>query len=313
MSALVIRDLWKTYHNGVAALKGISLEVQPGDFFALLGPNGAGKSTTIGIVSALVRKSQGYISIFGHDAELSPEKARAKLGLVAQEFNFNQFEPVLHVVMNQAGYYGVPRAIARERAEYYLKILGLWEKRDQESRALSGGMKRRLMIARALAHEPDLLILDEPTAGVDIELRRSMWQFLRDLNARGKTIILTTHYLEEAENLCRNIAIIDQGQIIENTSMKSLLSKLCIETFIFDTRTALPAHLQLSNEYQWRQLDSHSLEVDIEKNINLNGLFNQLSAQQVEVVSMRNRANRLEELFVNLLAENKKKVETAYV
>lgn len=313
MSALVIRDLWKTYRNGVTALKGIDLEVQPGDFFALLGPNGAGKSTTIGVVSALVRKTKGQISIFGHDTETAPEKARAKLGLVAQEFNFNQFEPVIHIVMNQAGYYGVPRNVARERAEYYLKALGLWEKRNHVSRSLSGGMKRRLMIARALAHEPDLLILDEPTAGVDIELRRSMWQFLRDLNARGKTIILTTHYLEEAENLCRNIAIIDQGQIIENTNMKSLLSQLNLETFIFDTRAELPATLQLNSPYQWRALDSHSFEVDVEKSVNLNELFNQLSAQQVEVVSMRNRANRLEELFVNLLTENKKKAETEHV
>lgn len=304
MSALEIRNLWKTYHNGFTALKGIDLTVQPGDFFALLGPNGAGKSTTIGIITALVRKTQGQIRVFGHDIDHTPEAARAHIGLVAQEFNFNQFEPVLHVVMNQAGFYGLPRSLARKRAEFYLRALGLWDKREQESRSLSGGMKRRLMIARALAHEPELLILDEPTAGVDIELRRSMWQFLREINARGKTIILTTHYLEEAESLCRNIAIIDHGEIIKNTTMKSLLGTLHLETFVLDTRAPLPADIQLSAQYPWRKIDDTTLEIDVEKSLSLNEVFAQLSAQKIEVVSMRNRANRLEELFIRLLSEN---------
>jgi ABC-2 type transport system ATP-binding protein len=297
--ALDIKDLHKIYRSGTVALSGIDLQVKQGDFFALLGPNGAGKSTTIGIISALVNKSRGQVKVFGFDLDSELEAAKSQLGLVPQEFNFNQFETLLQIVVNQAGYYGVPRAVALKRAEKYLSQLGLWEKRHARARELSGGMKRRLMIARALMHEPKLLILDEPTAGVDIELRRSMWEFLRSINQQGVTIILTTHYLEEAEMLCRNIAIIDKGQIIENTSMKALLSKLGKETFILDL-DHLPDSLQLAG-FVWRKLDQHSLEVDVEKSAGLNPIFEQLSAQQVKVLSMRNKANRLEELFVTLV------------
>lgn len=297
--ALDISALHKVYPSGTVALTGIDLQVKQGDFFALLGPNGAGKSTTIGVISALVNKSSGQVRVFGHDIDTALEAAKSELGLVPQEFNFNQFETVLQIVVNQAGYYGVPKAIALQRAEKYLGQLGLWEKRQARARELSGGMKRRLMIARALMHEPKLLILDEPTAGVDIELRRSMWEFLRKINAQGVTIILTTHYLEEAEMLCRNIAIIDKGQIIENTTMKALLAKLGKETFILDVDT-LPADLQL-NDFIWRPLDDHSLEVDVEKTQGLNPIFSQLSAQNIKVLSMRNKANRLEELFVTLV------------
>lgn len=297
--ALDIQQLHKVYKSGTVALKGIDLQVQQGEFFALLGPNGAGKSTCIGIISSLVNKSQGSVKVFGHDLDNELEQAKQHLGLVPQEFNFNQFETVLQVVVNQAGYYGVPRKIALQRAEKYLGQLGLWDKRFARSRELSGGMKRRLMIARALMHEPKLLILDEPTAGVDIELRRSMWDFLRLINKQGVTIILTTHYLEEAESLCRNIAIIDHGKIIENTSMKSLLAKLTRETFILDLATN-PEQITLDN-VSWRILDDHSIEVDIEKKQGLNAIFNQLSQQQVTVLSMRNKANRLEELFVSLV------------
>lgn len=297
--ALDISALHKVYPSGTVALTGIDLQVKQGDFFALLGPNGAGKSTTIGVISALVNKSRGKVRVFGHDIDTALEAAKSELGLVPQEFNFNQFETVLQIVVNQAGYYGVPKAIALQRAEKYLGQLGLWEKRQARARELSGGMKRRLMIARALMHEPKLLILDEPTAGVDIELRRSMWEFLRKINAQGVTIILTTHYLEEAEMLCRNIAIIDKGQIIENTTMKALLAKLGKETFILDVDT-LPADLQL-NDFIWRPLDDHSLEVDVEKTQGLNPIFSQLSAQNIKVLSMRNKANRLEELFVTLV------------
>lgn len=297
--ALSIVNLQKSYKSGTLALKGISLDVQQGDFFALLGPNGAGKSTTIGIISALVNKSSGQVRVFGIDLDNDLEGAKSQLGLVPQEFNFNQFETVLQIVVNQAGYYGVPRTLAYQRAEKYLTALGLWEKRQARARELSGGMKRRLMIARALVHEPKLLILDEPTAGVDIELRRSMWEFLKEINASGITIILTTHYLEEAEMLCRNIAIIDKGQIIEHTSMKALLAKLNKETFVLDV-TAVPTGFQLEG-FQWRSLDEHTLEVDVEKNQGLNAVFAQLSAQQVQVMSMRNKANRLEELFVSLI------------
>ena len=297
--ALDIQQLHKVYKSGTVALKGIDLQVQQGEFFALLGPNGAGKSTCIGIISSLVNKSQGSVKVFGHDLDNALEQAKQQIGLVPQEFNFNQFETVLQVVVNQAGYYGVTRKIALQRAEKYLGQLGLWDKRFARSRELSGGMKRRLMIARALMHEPKLLILDEPTAGVDIELRRSMWDFLRLINKQGVTIILTTHYLEEAESLCRNIAIIDNGQIIENTSMKSLLAKLTRETFILDLATN-PNQLQLEN-VSWRAIDDHSIEVDIEKQQGLNAIFEQLSQQQITVLSMRNKANRLEELFVNLV------------
>lgn len=297
--ALDIRNLRKVYKSGTVALTGIDLQVREGDFFALLGPNGAGKSTTIGIISSLVNKSSGSVAVFGYDIDTQLEQAKSQLGLVPQEFNFNQFETVLQIVVNQAGYYGVPKPLALERAEKYLGQLGLWEKRHARSRELSGGMKRRLMIARALMHEPRLLILDEPTAGVDIELRRSMWEFLRKINKQGVTIILTTHYLEEAEMLCRNIAIIDKGQIIEHTSMKSLLSKLTKETFVLDLADNQPAFVL--EGINWKQTDENSVEVEVEKSQGLNQVFSQLTQQQVKVVSMRNKANRLEELFVGLV------------
>jgi len=297
--ALRIEQLRKTYLNGPEALKGIDLTVEAGDFFALLGPNGAGKSTTIGIVTSLVTKTSGSVQIFGYDLDRDTEAAKTCIGVVPQEFNFNMFEPVLQIVLNQAGYYGVPRKLALKRAETYLTQLGLWEKRHSRARDLSGGMKRRLMIARALVHEPRLLILDEPTAGVDIELRRSMWTFLRDINARGITIILTTHYLEEAESLCRNIAIIDGGQIVENTQMKTLLNTLQVETFVLNLAQALNCAPD-SADYTLRLVDETTLEVDIYKSQDLNGLFQQLSDQGLSVLSLRNKANRLEELFLRL-------------
>ncbi|MBA3492545.1 MAG: ABC transporter ATP-binding protein [Gammaproteobacteria bacterium] len=300
MPALSIKNLHKTYKNGFQALKGIDLEVESGDFFALLGPNGAGKSTTIGIITGLVTKSGGSVCIYGHDIEHEIEAAKTHIGLVPQEINFSQFEPVIDIVVNQAGYYGLERTLAKQRAEKYLKALGLWEKRNDRSRTLSGGMKRRLMIARALVHEPKLLILDEPTAGVDIELRRSMWEFLRATNLDGTTIILTTHYLEEAERLCRKIAIIDQGEIIENTSMKRLLAQLNLETFILDIRQHLTEPPPV-NGYHLRLVDETTLEVDVSKALGINELFRGLSEQGVEVVSMRNKASRLEELFMRLL------------
>ncbi len=302
--ALSIKNLHKTYGNGFAALKGISLEVEPGDFFALLGPNGAGKSTTIGIISSLVKKTSGEVSIFGKDIDKEYSLAKQYLGVVPQEFNFSQFEKVEDIIVNQGGYYGLPRKLALERAEQYLRKLGLWEKRHEPSRMLSGGMKRRLMIARALIHRPKLLILDEPTAGVDIELRRSMWAFLQEINSAGTTIILTTHYLEEAESLCRNIAIIDHGRIIENTSIKSLLKQLNKEVFILDIREPLKACPSL-NGYEIKLTDAQSLEVEVEKGQSLNELFNELSAFNIRVVSMRNKANRLEELFLSLVNTGK--------
>ncbi|GLX63819.1 ABC transporter ATP-binding protein [Proteus vulgaris] len=295
-------ELTKTYHNGVKALKGINLTVEAGDFYALLGPNGAGKSTTIGIISSLVNKSSGKVKVFGYDTDTDMVNAKRQLGLVPQEFNFNPFETVLQIVLNQAGYYGVPRKLALERAEIYLTQLDLWEKRDDRARFLSGGMKRRLMIARALMHQPKLLILDEPTAGVDIELRRSMWTFLKQLNAEGTTIILTTHYLEEAEMLCRNIGIIQRGELVENTSMKGLLSKLESETFILDLAPKSPLP-ELQN-YQYRLVDTSTLEVDVKREQGLNSVFAQLNAQGIQVLSMRNKANRLEELFVHLVNED---------
>lgn len=301
--ALRIEQLRKTYLNGPEALKGIDLNVESGDFFALLGPNGAGKSTTIGIVTSLVTKTSGSVQIFGYDLNRDTEAAKTCIGVVPQEFNFNMFEPVLQIVLNQAGYYGVPRKLALKRAETYLTQLGLWEKRHSRARNLSGGMKRRLMIARALVHEPRLLILDEPTAGVDIELRRSMWTFLRDINARGITIILTTHYLEEAESLCRNIAIIDGGQIVENTQMKTLLNTLQVETFVLNLAQALN-RVPDSADYNLRLIDETTLEVDIYKSQDLNGLFQQLSEQGLSVLSLRNKANRLEELFLRLTEKN---------
>ncbi len=308
MSALHIQNLTKVYGNHFEALKGIELTVEPGDFFALLGPNGAGKSTTISIISSLVRKTGGKVSIFGKDIDEDFSGAKSALGVVPQEFNFNQFEKVEDIVVNQGGYYGMPMKLAKERAEKYLKKLGLWEKRKDASRSLSGGMKRRLMIARALVHEPKLLILDEPTAGVDIELRRSMWQFLKEINAEGTTIILTTHYLEEAESLCRNVAIIDRGRIVENTSIRALLSQLNKEVFILDTKEELTV-APVVNEYRIDVKESRTLEVEVEKGKSLNELFEALSQQNIHVVSMRNKSNRLEELFVTLVEANQSEDE----
>ncbi|EED32832.1 ribosomal protein S16 [gamma proteobacterium NOR5-3] len=298
--ALRIENLEKSYDNGFQALKGISLEVAPGDFFALLGPNGAGKSTTIGIICSLVSKSAGKVAVHGVDIDADFPAAKKFIGIVPQEFNFNMFEKVFDIVTNQAGFYGLPRALASERAEKYLRELGLWEKRDVTGRMLSGGMKRRLMIARALVHDPKLLILDEPTAGVDIEMRRGMWEFLQKLNANGTTIILTTHYLEEAEALCRNIAIINHGSIVENTSIKDLLRRLQREVFIVDSADPLPEQLTIES-FEFRRADERTLEIEVEKGQHLNDVFTALDRAGVNVVSLRNRANRLEEMFVNLL------------
>lgn len=298
--ALSISGLTKQYDNSFQALKGIDLEVDKGDFFALLGPNGAGKSTTIGIISSLVRKSLGKVEIFGVDIDKDFALAKSYIGVVPQEFNFNQFEQVLHILISQAGYYGITAKVARDRAEEHLKALGLWEKRHTPARMLSGGMKRRLMIARALIHRPQLLILDEPTAGVDIEMRRSMWEFLKSVNAEGTTIILTTHYLEEAESLCRNIAIIDQGVIVQNSSMKSLLKELKEEVFVFDVDAVLPESINIDG-FQCVREDDHSLAVSVQQDQNLNAVFSQLSAINIQVSSMRNKVNRLEELFVKLV------------
>jgi ABC-2 type transport system ATP-binding protein len=300
MKALSLRQLTKTYRNGVQALKGIDLDVEQGDFFALLGPNGAGKTTAIGIIASLVNKTSGKALVFGHDTDTELEAAKACLGLVPQELNFNQFEKVSTILVNQAGFYGIPRAVAKERMEHWLHKLQLWEKRDAISRSLSGGMKRRLMIARALIHEPKLLILDEPTAGVDIEVRRSMWEFLRQINAEGTTIILTTHYLEEAESLCRNIAIIDEGRIIENDRMSTVLRKLHSEVFVLNLLTPVTAAPELPGYSVTHGADG-SLEVEVTKDQSLNGIFAALSARGIEVVSMRNKANRLEELFMRLV------------
>jgi ABC-2 type transport system ATP-binding protein len=301
MHALEISGLKKTYRNGFTALKGIDLTVEEGDFFALLGPNGAGKSTTIGIITSLVNRSGGAIKVFGNDMQEKPMQVKRDLGLVPQEFNFNQFEPVEEIVTNQAGYYGVDKKVAEERCEWALKKLGLWEKRRAIARGLSGGMKRRLMIARALVHRPRLLILDEPTAGVDIELRRSMWQFLREVNSEGTTIILTTHYLEEAEMLCRNVAIIDEGRIIENTSIKNLINKLDRETFIFDLATPLTVAPTLQCGYPVELTDETTIEVEVRREQSINVVFDELSRCGIEVMSMRNKANRLEELFLDLV------------
>ena len=304
-NALELSQLTKTYAGGVQALRGIDLQVEAGDFYALLGPNGAGKSTTIGIISSLVNKSSGKVNVFGYDIDRDIVNAKRQLGLVPQEFNFNPFETVMQIVVHQAGYYGVTHSEALVRAEKYLKQLDLWGKRDERARMLSGGMKRRLMIARALMHEPKLLILDEPTAGVDIELRRSMWGFLKELNAQGTTIILTTHYLEEAEMLCRNIGIIQNGELVENTSMKELLSKLKSETFILDLAVKSP--LPKLDGYKHHLRDTSTLEVEVLREQGLNGVFSQLSAQGIQVLSMRNKANRLEELFVTLVHDHDEK------
>ena len=300
MKALSIKNLQKTYKNNIHALQDVDLDVEEGDFFALLGPNGAGKSTLIGIVTSLVTKTAGKVSIFDYDIETDFSAAKACIGVVPQEFNFSIFDKVIHIMMTQAGYYGLPRQIAYARAEKYLKKLNLWDRRKQSVRSLSGGLKRRLMIARALVHEPKLLILDEPTTGIDIELRRATWDFVQELNQKGTTIILTTHYLEEAEYLCKNVAIIHQGRIIENTNVKSLISTLDVETFVFDLTA--PLNLDFSvNGFKTYMSDSHTLEVDVPKARSLNDVFRVLLEKNIAVKSMRNKVNRLEELFVRLI------------
>ncbi len=303
--ALEVRDLRKIYSNGVEALKGISLSVQVGDFYAFLGPNGAGKSTLIGIISSLVNATSGEASVFGIPIRKRRSEAMQMLGLVPQEMNFNLFEQPFQICVNQAGFYGVPRKVAAERAEKYLKQLALWDKAFEISRTLSGGMKRRLMIARAMMNEPRLLILDEPTAGVDIEIRRSMWKFIQSINAAGTTVILTTHYLEEAEQLCRNIAIIDHGRIIENTAMRNLLGKLDVETFVLDLANPV-ADLPTVTDVKITRVDERTLEAEMSRAHDLNSLFAALTARGITVVSMRNKANRLEELFVRLIEANDK-------
>ena len=300
MHALEIKNLIKTYATGVQAVKGIDLTVEQGDFYALLGHNGAGKSTTIGIISSLVNKTSGSVKVFGYDLDTQKTQLKQQIGLVPQEFNFNQFEKVVDVLTQQAGFYGIPLKEAKARAEMWLKKLDLWEKRTHLTRELSGGMKRRVMIARALMHNPKLLILDEPTAGVDIELRRSLWDFLRELNQQGTTIILTTHYLEEAENLCRNIGIIQHGKLIENTSMKSLLAKLETEIFVLDLQNMPQNRSLVIEHYPYKLLDENTLEVEVQRAQGLTNLFTQLTAQNVEVLSMRNKSNRLEELFLKM-------------
>jgi ABC-2 type transport system ATP-binding protein len=308
MHALEVTDLRKTYRNGVEALKGISLEVEEGDFFALLGPNGAGKSTLIGIVSSLVNATAGEARVFGTSVRRERSRAMSFIGLVPQELNFNQFEKPLEIVVNQAGYYGIPRRVALERAEKYLRQLSLWDKAHKPSRTLSGGMKRRLMIARAMVNEPRLLILDEPTAGVDIEIRRSMWEFIRGINDAGTTVILTTHYLEEAESLCRNIAIIDHGEIIQNTDMKSLLATLDVETFVLDLRESVSRAPQVEG-MDIVMVDDRTLEASLPKQKSLNNLFAELDQEGVHVLSMRNKANRLEELFIRLVDSGSSEME----
>lgn len=300
MKALSIRNLKKTYQNGFQALKGIDLDVEAGDFFALLGPNGAGKSTAIGIISSLVNASSGSVSIFGHDLFKERSLAKSCIGLVPQEINFNQFDTVKSILLNQAGYYGTPRKLALQRTEQCLKQMDLWDKRDTISRRLSGGMKRRVMIARAMVHAPKLLILDEPTAGVDIEIRRSMWKMMEEVNQQGTTIILTTHYLEEAESLCRNIAIIDQGQIVENSDMKSLLARLHIDHFILDLAAPLTAPPVLEG-FKTDWVSEKILEVAVPKESGLNELFKQLSEKHIRVLSLKNKTNRLEQLFMDLV------------
>lgn len=300
MPALAVQQLAKTYKGGFQALKGIDLSVEEGDFFALLGPNGAGKSTFIGIVASLVNKTAGRVNVFGHDLDRDPEGVKSCIGLVPQEFNFNLFLPVFEVVLNQAGYYGIPRREARVRAERSLRQLDLWDRRDSEMRTLSGGLKRRLMIARALVHRPRLLILDEPTAGVDIEIRRSMWTFLRELNAEGTTIILTTHYLEEAESLCRNIAIINRGEIAERSSVADLLNTLHTETFVLNLKGRVSELPELGG-FVLQHLDDCTLEVEMNRDHTINGLFDALSRNGIEVISLRNKQNRLERLFLEMV------------
>ena len=303
--AISIKNLAKTYANGFAALKGISLEVQEGDFFALLGPNGAGKSTTIGVISTLVNKTSGSVEVFGKNVDTHVYETKLDFGVVPQEVNFSLFEKVRDIVMTQAGYYGLPRKLAEQRCEKYLRKLGLWEKRDERSRTLSGGMKRRLMIARALVHEPKLLILDEPTAGVDIELRRSMWEFLTEINNNGITIILTTHYLEEAEQLCRNIAIIDAGKIVENTSMRKLLNELDSQVYILETTSRIPSGFDLELDNASLEIvDEHCIEVTVSGGLSINEVFALFSKADIKIDSMRNKTNRLEQLFLSKLESN---------
>lgn len=305
MTALSVSQLKKVYPNGIAALKGIDLEVSEGDFFALLGQNGAGKSTTIGIICSLVNKTSGKISVFGHDMDTAPAEAKALIGIVPQEMNFSTFEKISQILINQAGYYGVPKHVALERMEIYLKEMGLWDMRDMPAFRLSGGMKRRLMIARALMNEPKLLILDEPTAGVDIELRHTLWRFLKKLNEQGTTIILTTHYLEEAEQLCKHVAIIDHGEIIENANMKSLINRLNVQTLLLDIASPLTQTPDLDG-YQYRLIDDSTMEIELHRGQSINDLFTLLSKHRINISSMRNKTNRLEELFVRLIAENRK-------
>lgn len=302
MKALEIKNLTKTYKNNVEALRGIDLSVERGDFFALLGPNGAGKSTTIGIIASLVNKTSGSVLICGTDVDEDFPLAKSKLGVVNQEFNFSQFEKVIDVITAQAGYYGVDFKTATEKAESYLKKLGIWDKRNSIVRELSGGQKRRVMIIKALIHEPELLILDEPTAGVDIELRRSLWDFLIDINKAGTTIILTTHYLEEAENLCRNIAIIDEGQIIENTKMSNLLQQLENQVFSIETNAKLPENFSIEG-FDTQVLDENKFTVIVPKDVTINDLFDKSELRTIEVANMKNQTNRLEELFLNLTAK----------
>lgn len=304
MSALSVRQLTKVYANGVTALKGIDLEVAEGDFFALLGKNGAGKSTTIGIICSLVNKTAGKISVFGHDIDVELAAAKSLIGVVPQEMNFSLFEKISHILINQAGYYGIPKKIASQRMEKYLHEMGLTGMENKPAFQLSGGMKRRLMIARALMNDPKLLILDEPTAGVDIELRHTLWRFLRKLNQQGTTIILTTHYLEEAEYLCKNVAIIDHGEIIENANMKTLINQLHMQTLILDTQERLASQINLT-EFEHRILDETTLEIEIKRSQSLNDLFQQLSQQNIHITGMRNKTNRLEQLFIHLISQNK--------
>lgn len=307
MNALTIKNLKKTYKNGTVALKGVDLSVKKGGFFALLGPNGAGKSTVIGIIAALVNKTSGHVEVFGHDMDHNPADVRMQIGLVPQEFNFNIFEPIEEILINQAGYYGINRATARFRAEKNLKQLGLWDKRRTMAKELSGGMKRRLMIARALMHEPQLLILDEPTAGVDIEIRRSMWAFLKQVNQQGTTIILTTHYLEEAESLCNTIAIIDHGITIEQTDMRTLLKRLRKETFILYLDKNLKT-LPSCPDFELRQIDPTTLEIDVLDSQHISDIFKLLNDCDIQVSSMKNKTNRLEQLFVSMVEQNKNNV-----
>lgn len=308
--ALKITNLNKTYGKSMHALKGMDLQVEEGDFFALLGANGAGKSTAIGIICSLVNKTSGNVEVFGYDLDTQREKVQEHIGLVPQEFNFNVWEPVMDILINQAGYYGIERTVAIERAEDLLKHLDLWDKRYEQANTLSGGMKRRLMIARALLHNPKLLILDEPTAGVDIEIRRSMWKFLKQLNQAGTTIILTTHYLEEAENMCNNIAIINHGEVVTSTSMKDLLSHLNVETFVLDIKEPITVLPQIE-DITLRQRDANTLEADLDKSRSLNFLFEKLSEHNIRVSSMRNKTSRLEELFINLVEKDKTDAKTS--